>query len=99
PVIDGVAMRDDHVEPVHSATLEEADENRAVDGGGGRWKGVEAERGPSQEERGQPYAERGDASGLHKHPSRNPHVSFLHRDRLSPPCAAFHRPIAPQTPG
>src|SRR2546426_12379503 len=30
PVIQGVAVRHDHVEPVHGAALEEADENRAV---------------------------------------------------------------------
>ena len=50
-------MRDDHVEPVHGATLEETDENRAVESRGGPWKAVEAERGPSQEERVQPEAE------------------------------------------
>src|SRR5207253_3204431 len=35
-IIDGVTMRDDHVEPVHGAALEEADENRAGEDSRGR---------------------------------------------------------------
>ena len=35
-VVQGVAVRDDHVEPVHGATLEQTDERRTVGGGKGR---------------------------------------------------------------
>src|SRR5204862_4142218 len=47
-VIEGVTMRDAHVEPVHGAALEEADENRAGEDGRGRWRAVESERSPSR---------------------------------------------------
>src|SRR5437016_14664979 len=63
-VVQRVAVRHDHVEPVHGAALEEADENRAVEGGGGRWKAVEAERGSGQKEGVKPETKEGDAPRL-----------------------------------
>jgi len=39
PIINGVTMRDDHVEPVHSAALEETHQTAAV-----RWTGGRADR-------------------------------------------------------
>src|SRR4029077_11511067 len=87
PVVGGVSMRDDHVEPVHSATLEEADENWAVEGGGRRWQAAEAERGPSQEERVQPDAEQSDSSRLHEYSSRNSHCLWNSGPPMARPTA------------
>src|SRR3989442_3760067 len=89
PVIQGVAVRHDHVEPVHGAALEEADENRAVRRIAG-WA-VRCERGSGHKKWIEPEAHQRQTSRLHEHASRDCHRPTLLTNRLSayPPCISI----------
>src|SRR5205085_3555605 len=65
-VVQRVAVRYDHVEPVHGAALEEANQDGAATGGNGRQGFVRAKGGPGQEQRVHAEAEQGHSSRLHE---------------------------------
>src|SRR6266540_1500984 len=70
-VIQRIAVRDDHVQSVHGAALEEANEDRAVGRLGG-WA-VRCQRGSSQEQRIEAEAQEREASRLHEYAPRDRH--------------------------
>src|SRR5205807_6704067 len=72
-IVQGVAMRDDHVEPVHGAALEEADENRARKGAEGRGREVGGVRRSGKEKWIEPQAEQREPARSHEHTSRYCH--------------------------
>ena len=68
-VVQGIAMRHDHVEPVHGAALEQTNQDRTAIGGSGRRGAVGREGRPSQEQRIQADAEECQPARLHEDPS------------------------------
>src|SRR2546425_12379035 len=82
-------MRDDHVEPVHGAALEETHQDRAATGGMGRQRLVRGEGRPRQEEWVQTETDQGQTAGLHENSSRDRHVSVLLPLRPSAALAAL----------
>src|SRR5213082_1993192 len=97
-IVQRVAVRHYHVEPVHGAALEETNQDRAATGGNGRQGFVRTKGGPGQEQRVHAEAEQSHSSRLHEDTSRDGHLSFL---QPLPPSAASCRPcrlIASETP-
>src|SRR2546423_8987559 len=70
-VVQRLAMRDDHVQTVHRAALEEADEDRAVGQSDSRTAGREGRS--CEEQRIQAEAYEGQSARPHEHASRNRH--------------------------
>src|SRR6266699_1161322 len=91
-IVQWVAMRDDHVEPVHGAALEEADENRARKSAEGRGRPVGRISCSGKEKWIQTETEEGEPSGPHKHASRDCH-SILRVPRPPAPSRALPRSL------